>query len=401
MLPLCRICRAELTKKVFYMPSMPLTDDFIETSRLERQEYVRDISIYNCDECGITQNPEDFNHEAYYQDYRYTSGHSEFTNKFMDAYANEILKWFIVVNGRQADSVVEVGSGDGQQLSFFKSLGVNKVLGIEPSNYLATISRQRGFETKNILFSRDAAQDFQLQIDVCLSSYTFDHVRQPLDYLAAAYDILGDGGILALEIHDLGKIIDRSEFCLFEHEHTIYLDSEAVTHLLEQNGFAVLSINPIPNSLTRGNSLIVIARKGLKSKGGCQRSVTQRVSDLEVLQSRVDSTIGQIDYWIDSLPPSSRLVGYGAGGRGVMTLAGISKFSKFVALFDSAYQSGKYFTPRTRIPVYGKESLFDFRDSYCLIFSYGYYDEILESLRQVGFDPERVVSLLDFYSRKL
>ncbi len=394
----CRICGTKLVEAVFHLTDMPLTDDFVSVSTPERQEYIHDITIYRCQQCGTVQNPEDFDHETYYQDYQYSTGHSEFTQRFMSAYAAETFRAFEQVNGRRALSVLEIGSGDGQQLARFKPLGAEVLLGVEPSEYLARVAAGIGIATEVGLFGSEMVPRLAAPVDVCLSSYTFDHVRDPLDYLRSAHAVLSENGILALEIHDFGKIVDRTEYCLFEHEHTIYLDDERVGAILAASGFTVLSINPLPSNVTRGNSLIVIARK-VASAGSkkVERAGGRPLSELRDLQRRVDSTIERIDGWIRQLPPEASLVGFGVGGRGVMTVAALSEYQRFSAMLDSNYESHKLLTPKTRIPVLGPDGWRNVSDSFCLVFSFGYFDEITRALLAAGFRRDRVVSLLDFY----
>ncbi len=397
MTPKCRICNSWLNEKIFHILDMPLTDDFVEITKQEKVEYVRDISIYRCSSCGVTQNPDDFDHETYYQDYQYSTGHSEFTKRFMSSYAISTFEAFKKTNGRNARSVLEVGSGDGQQLMAFQPLGGTTLIGIEPSDYLAKIANDQEIRTEINLFGTHMSHLISEPVDVCISSYTFDHVREPLDYLAAAHNLLVDGGILALEIHDFGKIVERTEYCLFEHEHTIYLSEDIVKNLLEQTGFTVLCLNPLPPEDTRGNSLIVIAAKTKHPKLCFTDAEEYKKIKLDDLQSRITSTIDRIDAWIRELPDSSNVVGFGAGGRGVMTIAALTEHKKIKALLDSNYESNKYLTPKTRIPIAGPDSWVQYKDAYCIVFSFGYFNEILEGLIKVGFKEENIISLLTFY----
>jgi SAM-dependent methyltransferase len=394
---LCRVCNTLLDRSVAKLAAMPLTDDFIRTDTPGRQEYIRDIEIFECSHCGIVQNPADFDHEGYYQDYQYSSAHSSFTKRFMGAYAEVTYKLFSEVNGRAPLSVLEVGSGDGAQLSQFLKYGIQKLKGIEPSQYLADIANGGGIPTHVSLFDAQSPAKEVGHYDICLSSYTFDHVRNPREYLAAAHALLNTGGILAFEVHDLKEIITRTEYCLFEHEHTIYLTSEDAVRLLECCGFQVVSINPIPSSVSRGNSLIVIARK-IDAKPGMQlMTPTAANTKLLHLDVRIQRTIQRIDEWVDALPAGATLVGFGAGGRGVMTLAALSQAHRFAALFDSNYRSGVHMAPKTRIPIEGPEDWSKRAQSYCLVFSFGYFEEIKNQLIGCNFKPERIVSLLDFY----
>ena len=379
------------------MPDMPLTDDFIESSGRNTREYINDINIYKCKICGIVQNPDDFDHRTYYQDYRYSTGHSEFTKTFMNSYAEAAIEAFNKTNGRSPKSALEIGSGDGQQLVYFKNWGVDALLGIEPSEYLANIAESHGIKTVVDLFDSNMASYMDSPVDICISSYTFDHVRDPLDYLKAAHMLLADGGILALEVHDFEKIVERTEYCLFEHEHTIYLTSDDISLLVKEAGFFPISINPLSPGVTRGNSLIVIASKcGARTLSlGVDRSLHSPVVD--DFQERVSSTISRIDNWISQLPSTSKIVGFGAGGRGIMTIAALSEFEKINALFDSNFESYKYETPKTRIPIVGPDGWHQYKDAYVIVFSFGYYEEILRALINAGFKNERIVSLLSFY----
>ena len=390
----CRICGEPLSNPIFELKGMPLTDGFVPVGKAI-DEYIRDIRIFACRACGLVQNPMDFDHAGYYEAYEYTSGHSEFTRRFMLAYAKATMASFSAGSDRAPSSVLEIGSGDGEQLRAFVSLGIRDVLGIEPSDSLVEISEQASVPALKGLFSSstlDAMGD--RRFDICLSSYTLDHVRGPLDYLKTAHALLNQGGILAFEVHDFAKICERTEWCLFEHEHTIYMDEAMARRVVEGQGFEVLSVNPLDVQTVRANSLIVIARKSGLPAPSMPRA---EPADYSNLQRRVDATIARIDDWVSALPADVRLVGYGAGGRGIMTLAALQRFARFEALFDSNYQTGRFLAPKTHIPVAGPESLESCKDARCMVFSFGYFAEISQTLVEHGFLRENIISLADFY----
>ena len=396
----CRICESKLHNRVVHLHKMPLTDEFVRPNEIDKQEYISDISIYKCSFCGIVQNPVDLDYFNYYKSYQYSSGYSYLAKNFMEAYAKTVINAFEKVNKRKPQSVLEIGSGDGCQLASFKNLGVSTLFGVEPSDSLGKSSVAVGAHIICDLFTSKMLHKIPKQVDLCISSYTFDHVRDPLDYLNAVGEVLVEGGIIAIEIHDLKKIVERTEYCLFEHEHTIYLDEDNVTELLVKTGFTPLCINPLQTKVTRGNSLIVIAKKSSREMSYSHQvinKVKRAKYDLTNLQSRIIHTIANIDDWINGFNKNSVLVGFGAGGRGVMTIAALSNAKRFSGILDSNYLSDKCLSPKTRIPIIGQREWSFFKDAYCIVFSFGYFDEIYENLIKVGFIGSRIVSLKNFY----
>ena len=107
--------------------------------------------------------------------------------------------------------------------------------------------------------------------------------------------------------------------------------------------------------------------------------------------------INRLNQWVDSIPVNEEIVGFGAGGRGVMTLAAMENPRRFKALLDSNYRSGKFVTPKTRIPVVGPDQWPSFATAHCLVFSFGYFSEIKERLTKNGYMPEKIISLADFF----
>jgi len=388
----CRICKVLLVEPEVVLSNMPLTDGFIKVGDPEPFEFIKDILIYECKKCGFVQNPGNFSFAEYYKGYNYSSGHSEFTQAFFKSYAEAIGALYLKVNGKKAGSVIEAGSGDGMQLLAFKEIGYN-VLGIEPSDYLVKVANASGINTDLKLF--DTNLPIQNSFDVCISSYTFDHMPDPIDYLKTAHKVLCNGGLVALEVHDLDKIVERTEFCLFEHEHTIYMNERDIVNLVQSQGFDVISVNPLDDSITRANSLMIVARK--------VDTYTDPITEIHTgeaftsLNSRILETVSKLDKWVVSLPKDSSIIGYGAGGRGVMTLAALTNYKRFNALVDSNYDSGVFLTPKTWLPVCGKNDLLKFKDGYCLIFSFGYADEITKDLLAAGFLKSKILLLSDFY----
>jgi hypothetical protein len=372
---------------------MPLTDNFVSDGSYNN-EYIADISIFECSKCSLVQNPSKTDLSTYYADYEYSSGYSDFTKAFMHLYAESVLVTYKKVNRKFAKSVIEIGSGDGGQLLAFKGLGIEDLLGIEPSIKLSKEAEKRHIRTYNELFNKSIIHNIEKKYDICISSYTFDHIKSPVEYIKTAYSICNTGAILAIEIHDLEKIYERAEWCLFEHEHTIYMNQCVVRNIFSANGFEVIDINPIPEDRVRANSMIVIAKKvNIVTGNHMLQCESHKYDDIS---SKINDTINRIDSWIESLGADD-LIGWGVGGRGVMTLAALSNHNKFKTIIDTNYITGLYSTPKTHIPVSGPDAVYRMNSSWCLVFSFGYFDEIKNLLIKNGFNSDKIISLEDFY----
>ena len=93
------------------------------------------------------------------------------------------------------------------------------------------------------MFSKKSIKNLQkdCEFDLVLLSYTFDHLQRPREFLKNIDKIINENGLLVVEIHDLDKIFTNLEFCLFEHEHSIYLNKLSAEHNLNLFGFQVIN----------------------------------------------------------------------------------------------------------------------------------------------------------------
>lgn len=396
----CRFCDGDLnsTDLALNLSKMPLTDNFLNYNSSFKDEFLEDINIYVCSICNLTQNPKDFDYSNYYINYNYSSGHSDLTLNFMNQISKYITDKYSTIFNKVPNSVIEIGSGDGVQLNEFKKLGYKKILGIEPSSYLAKMSNLKGIPVIEKIFdsSIEDTLDYS-KFDICLSSYTFDHMPNPKDYLDTCYNIMNEKSILVIEIHDLDKIIQRNEWCLFEHEHTIYLNKDMSKNFLLNHGFEIIDVNPLKHNIVRANSLIIIARKlDLKRKSRFLHK--NKIVDISSLQTSITQTIYKVDEFVKSKTNDGSIIGFGAGGRGVMTLASLNNSNMFEAIFDSNFKKQGFYTPKSHIPILAISDLHKYFNSNCIVFSFGYFNEISNFLLSQGFSSDKIISLESFYN---
>jgi ubiquinone/menaquinone biosynthesis C-methylase UbiE len=371
---------------------MPLTDQFVTHEKIG-SEYISDIEIVYCDSCGLAQNPNNFNFTDYYKDYNYSSGHSEFAKTFMEKLSDKLIEIYLNEFATPPQNILEVGSGDGVQLRYFKEKHSCFVTGVEPSDKLSREANNLGVKTLQQYFDETTINLFFLEekFDITLSSFTLDHIPNPKNFLENMWKISSSNALCCFEIHDLNKINQRGEWCLFEHEHMIYTDEQFWQNRLQEAGFRILSINPLPHEVVRANSLIVIARKEKMGELAHIQSPVPQIDYNKILEVK-----NKLEKFIDDNEKNG-VLGWGLGGRGVMTAALLSNYKKIHLFFDSNFKEDGYYLPKTHIKICNPEQVKNYPDSKIIIFSFGYFEEISASLVSQGIKEENIVSLKEFF----
>lgn len=397
----CRVCgHSELTCYAEFA-DMPFTDDLLAPGQ-EGQEFLHPIRVFYCPRCHVSQTQHDVDVRNYYRQYQYTVAASEFAREFMRRLAARTWGAYGLSAG---DSVIEVGSGDGVQLECFRDLGA-RVFGFEPSAPLCQESLRRGVPVAQRLFNSEAVSHVPMEllpIRGVVLTYTFDHLPDPTAFLRDVRTVIDPRrGVLIIEVHDLEKIFDRNEYCLLQHEHTIYCTDATLQGALARAGFVMIDKTLLPEHQRRGNSLLVAATPE-GSELACRalpRLPLGRFDSAEAHRSfgvAAQANLLRFAETLRSLRRAGRtLAGYGAGGRGVMMLAMAGLDREVVAFVcDRNRAFHNLVMPRSHVPIVGPEHLFQHPVDEVVVFSFGYMREIAAQLGEHVKRGGKLTSLLD------
>lgn len=393
----CRVCGAGPLTRWVHMPAMPLTEE-LRPPDYQGSPFLADIDVYRCAACGVSQTVGERDLSPYYVDYGYTVGQSPFAARFMQRLADTVRDRFGL---QQGFKVVEIGSGDGAQLACFQRAGA-EVFGVEPSAALCRESRTRGVSVMEALFMPQTAallpQEFQ-PADVLLMTYTFDHLPDPSGTLEAARRTLHPGrGLLVLEVHDLIRIVERREYCLFEHEHYTYWTAETLRCTLARSGFRLLTTELLPENERRGNSLLIAAAvmDAAHSPEAEEQLSEEPAIEYDAFQQELDQGIAALDVFVEEeLSQGRKIAGYGGGGRGVMTMAAMTSAWRIAYVCDANTALHGRLAPKSRVPIVAIDQLSAEPVDTLIVFSYGYMTEIREAVEKLPGAPTRIVSMLD------
>ena len=402
----CRTCGATGLQEFLSFPALPFTDDFVTPGSAIDNEFRHRLGIHWCASCATVQTGQDVDVSEYYRDYRYTVAASPFAMRFMDRLAETVVSRFGFQPGA---TVLEIGSGDGAQLAAFERHGC-RVLGFEPSADLTQASTTAGVPVLQCLFDAGSAALIPADMrpaQAVVLTYTFDHLPDPVPFLRTVRDVLdADRGVLVVEIHHLGDIVSRAETCLFEHEHSIYLTPRTVQRMLAQAGFRLLSTALLPDDERRGNSLLFAAAPVGTSHVADDSVSETALAHWDHFDDAATYTAFAIDaqarlaalreYVRNARATGRRIAGFGAGGRGVLTIAQAGLTASdidYVCDGNTAFHGRQM--PASRVPVVAPSMLRDDPVDEVIVFSYGYMAEICASHADVEASGTRFTSLLD------
>ncbi len=390
----CRVCKSHRVAVLGTFTDVPLPDG----SQPELSGALADLPIAFCSDCNMVQRVGDGDLSDYYRGFTYTVGGSRFVHRFVNALAAYIMDAVSPQGQRGPLRVLDIGCNTGEQLMAFRDLGCD-VIGVEPASALAMIAAGRGLSVRNAAFDSELAETLYREhgsLDVVISTFTLDQVDDPLGFLRGVRQLVRPmTGLVVLEVHNIDVIYQTKEIALFDREHSIYPDCDSLGALLNLAGLEIIETNFLPAALCRENSLLVIAKHATDLTGVIETNHQQRDfrGHLEAFQE-IATGIDNLSRFIDDcIKCGIRLAGYGAGYRGIMYCSLVPNASAFAYFVDGNPALHDSRMPKSELPVYAPEHLQTDPVDYIVVFSHGYFQEIVSTCEALGYPKSALISL--------
>lgn len=401
----CRLCDSRNLSKFMHFDNIPFFDEVV-TPDICGKEFTYHMDLYFCNECKSVQTQHDVNLVKYYKTYQYIASNSNFVRDYMHSLVSYCKKNLGLKN---SDKVIEIGAANGYLLSLFKQNGA-EVLGFEAAQNLCEIANEQNIHVINELFTEKSLKVMPSkfrQVDFFILLHTFDHLYDPAPFLDLVVTCLNPKtGILLIEVHDFNDIYHKCETALFGHEHATYLHYDSMSRLLHRHGLRIVDFNFLDKNLCRGSSMLIAATpkdSSIKQLRDLNEFSSPKLDDLDSLvrfKQNVEHSFANLKNHVETgLTQGKKYVGYGGWGRGVTTLA-MAKFTKkhlqFVVDGNAKLHGG--FTPATKIPIKGPDSITIDTADEVIVFNYAYIDEIKSLLGDYIKSGGKVISVLDLLS---
>lgn len=388
----CRHCNHELTHVFCDLQTCPPSNAMVKPEMVNYPETYFPLKVFVCEKCWLVQVDELEKADAIFNnEYTYFSSYSTSWLQHAKEYCNYMTQRF----GLNSNSlVVEVASNDGYLLQYFKEKNI-PVLGVEPTANTAEVSVAKGIENIVDFFgSKLAETNLKGKADLILGNNVLAHVPDINDFVSGVKIALKPNGINTFEFPHLLQLVKHNQFDTIYHEHFSYLSLTNLVTVFEKQGLQIFDVQELS---THGGSLRIFAKHKEDTSKQIELSVAtmlniEAAAGLNTLeyyqnfQAKVEKVkYDFIEFLIGQKRLNKKVIGYGAAAKGntLLNYCGIKGSDLIEFVVDASPYKQNKLLPGSRIPVFDKGKIEEFKPDYIIIFPWNLKDEISEQLSHV------------------
>ncbi len=384
----CRICASKNIQKIIDFGNVGLAGGFLKPRDFkDEKKYPQEL--YFCEDCYLLQIINRVDTKSLFQDYFYFSSAISTLRSHFKSYAKELTDKYLIPG---KSIVLEIGCNDGVLLKPFLDLGINKLIGVDPSkNVISTINNSK-IVTYNNFLTEDLAREIvnkHGQIDLICANNVFAHIDDMSDVTKAIKLLIKPSGIFVFEVHYIGSLIDEVQYDMIYHEHIYYYSLLTLQKFFSRFALEIFDIKSVP---IHGGSMRYYVRHSNNSeehinssnliqlqKKEYEKGYDKKTTFLNYAEA-VNITKTNLISLLKKLKKKNKLVvGYGASGRAntLIQYCGINEeFINYIV--DDAPMKQGFYTPGSHIEIFSRDKLEEFTPDFILIFAWSFFNEIIE-----------------------
>ncbi|WP_439518162.1 class I SAM-dependent methyltransferase [Hydrogenophaga sp.] len=255
----CRICGNSQLERVLDLGEQMLTGVFprekgadITTGPLHLVKCTGDGDV-----CGLLQMEHSYDlGEMYGENYGYRSG----LNASMVAHLHNKVKRILgLVELRDGDLVIDIGSNDSTTLQAYPSQGLSLV-GVDPtgvkfhSYYPPHIQLIPDFFSSKLVEARFPGK----KAKVVTSFSMFYDLEDPMGFMQQVFDVLADDGVWVFEQSYMPTMLDTNSYDTVCHEHLEFYALRQIKWMADRVGFKIVDVEF--NDVNGGSFSITVSK---------------------------------------------------------------------------------------------------------------------------------------------
>ncbi len=381
----CRVCESKEVTGFFDLGVQPLANSLLD--RPDQPEKKYPLSLSYCHNCSLVQLNETIPPEVLFSRYVWVTGTSKAAKDFAEDFYKELIAR---TKNARSGYALEIASNDGTFLKPFLQNG-HDVLGVDPAENIVAMAEKEGVPTKCAFFGVTAAKQIVKEkgrAKMIFARNVMAHVANTHDFVEGLREALSDDGILAIEAHYAGVILEGLQYDAIYHEHLFYFTLKSLAWLLRAHGLYVFDVLQGPIS---GGAIIVYAKKQ-KSEVSQNVLLWQEHEEIQKMnigeswqnfakQARAhrEKLLAILD---DISKKGERVVGWGASARSstMLNFCGIDAGILPEIIDMNPLKQGRY-TAGTHIPIVSAETGMKSNPGMVFILGWNFSAEIMGALR--------------------
>ncbi len=379
----CRISGSKNLINVLSLGEQYLTGVFPKTT--DEKITKGPLDLVWCPDSGLLQMKHSYDlGEMYGDNYGYRSGLNQ---SMVDHLTHKINTLETLVNLKETDIVIDIGSNDATSLKAYKTKA--KRVGIDPTGTKFKEYYPDDIELIPDFFTADKYIDIfgNNKAKIITSMSMFYDLEEPIEFVKDIKKVLADDGIWHFEQSYMPAMLRTNSYDTICHEHLEFYSFKVVKNILEQCGMKVIEVQA--NSINGGSFAITAAKQvsSLKQNLPVINWMLKQEEELKLdtpkpyrdFEERVFSHRIQLRNLVLALVADGKKVfGYGASTKGNVLLQFCNFTSKEIPYIAevNAEKFGK-FTPGTNIPIISEEEAKNMKPDYFIVFPWHFRDGIL------------------------
>jgi SAM-dependent methyltransferase len=378
----CRSCGSENLESILDLGKHAWCNDFIKKSQVGR-EPIYPLHMVYCKDCELAQLDYTVDKEVMFSDHSYVSGTTNTLRQHFFEVARENKEQFDL---QEDDMIIDIGGNDGTQLLQYLKVGCGNVLNIESASNIAKLSKDSGIPTVPKFFNEECVDLLGIENKVKLinASGVFFHLEELHSVIRGIKKCLKEDGVFIVQFMYLGDMIRKLSFDGIYHEHLCYYSIESLSNLLKPYG---LEIFDGYHSEIHGGSIIAKVCHSDNKRDETERFKILNKEDrnlvnyesLKLFSENVKSFQKSFSEKINSIKDQGKKIyGFGAPAKGntLLTYCGFDN-NVIECIFEVNDMKVDLYTPYTHIPIVKEDHSIVEDDSYALLLSWNFADEII------------------------
>lgn len=384
----CRGCNGVRLFSALNLGSLPIANELLVSKDSVIEKFPLHLRV--CSECGLGQVADVVTPDRIFRDYRYLSSISTTFLKHASSYVEQRVEEGMFEPG---DWVLEIASNDGYLLKNFLKHNID-VIGVEPAENVAEVSRRLGIQTISEFFSSELAAEI-LQVHgypkLIIANNVMAHVPDLTDFILGLSTLCGPKTLISIENPSLANILVGMQFDTIYHEHYSYLSAFTVARLSKLYGLQLLKVEELTIHGGSNRYWLSKFKSGVAVDAGIERIIEGEISNglfssrnWEAYSKKVASILSEFYQWLhNAKETNTSIYGYGAAAKASTILNSINIDRDLImAIADASPEKQMRFMPPHGIEIISPQELFSREPTDVIIFPWNIKNEIAEFLRK-------------------